>query len=163
MKKKEELPVSDDKDQRPQAVVDVAGTGAAITEDMPKKFKRLRGTARHQCPTDALPAPGVIPGFGRMLVPVSSVALQWGISPRRVRQMLEQGRLDGQQRENGYWEVFYPFRYQFGTRVVPRLNSNAICRLLRPFLTACHAVSGRNSNKNTKFKPINHEGENHVC
>ena len=99
MKQKKDLSVSDDSDKRPQAVGDVAGTGAAITEDTPKKFKRLRGTALHQCPADALPAPGVIPGFGRMLVPVSSVASQSGISPRRVRQMLEQGRLEGRQRD----------------------------------------------------------------
>ena len=100
MNQKKDLPVSDDSDQRPQAAGGVAGTGAAITEDTPKKFKRLRGTARHQCPADALPEhQWAAIGFGRMLVLVSSVASQWGISPRRVRQMLEQGRLEGRQRD----------------------------------------------------------------
>ncbi len=118
MKQKKDLPVSATASgpERSAGAGGVASTGAALTQDAPKKFKRLRGTARHQCPAGALPTPGSLPGFGRRLVSVSSVALQWGISPRRVRQMLEQGRLEGQQRENGYWEVFYPFRYQFGTR-----------------------------------------------
>jgi hypothetical protein len=37
--------------------------------------------------------------------------------------MLEQGRLEGQQRENGYWEVFYPYRYLLGTRG-PRMRQH---------------------------------------
>ena len=134
------LPVSSDSDKRPQAVGGVAGTGAAITEDTPKKFKQLRGTARHQCPADALPEhQWAAIGFGRMLVPVSSVASQWGISPRRVRQMLEQGRLEGRQRDNGYWEVFYPFRYQFGTRG-PKIKQQ---RDLPPLKTFPNGMSRR--------------------
>ena len=52
----------------------------------------------------------------RTVVPVSSVARDWGISARRVRKMLEEGRLLGRQQENGYWEVVYPYCYTFGTR-----------------------------------------------
>lgn len=52
----------------------------------------------------------------RMVMPAAAVARQWGISTRRVRQMLEQGRLEGRQQANGYWEVLYPYRYQLGTR-----------------------------------------------
>ena len=151
MNQKKDLPVSDDSDQRPQAAGGVAGSGAAITEDTPKKFKRLRGTARHQCPADALPADHwAAIGFGRMVVPVSSVASQWGISPRRVRQMLEQGRLEGRQRDNGYWEVFYPFRYQFGTRG-PKIKQQ---RDLPPVKTFPNGMSRREweeCNREQKF------------
>jgi hypothetical protein len=56
------------------------------------------------------------PMHGRSVVPVSSVARDWGISSRRVRVMLAEGRLEGRQLENGYWEVFYPYRYVIGTR-----------------------------------------------
>lgn len=55
-------------------------------------------------------------GFARSVVSVSIVAREWGISSRRVRMMLTQGRLNGRQLENGYWEVFYPYSYVFGTR-----------------------------------------------
>jgi hypothetical protein len=30
--------------------------------------------------------------------------------------MLVEGRLNGRRLENGYWEVFYPYSYVFGTR-----------------------------------------------
>ena len=107
MKQKNDLPVSDDRDQRPQAAGGVAGTGADITEDTPKKFKRLRGYSRYKYFPEAVPENPSAPSFfDRTLLPVSSVARQWGISPRRVRQMLEQGRLEGRQRDNGYWEVY---------------------------------------------------------
>lgn len=55
-------------------------------------------------------------GYGRPVVPVSMVAREWGISARRVRAMLVEGRLEGRQLDNGYWEVHYPFRYMFGRR-----------------------------------------------
>lgn len=56
------------------------------------------------------------PMHGRSVVPVSSVARDWGISSRRVRAMLAEGRLEGRQLASGYWEVFYPYRYVIGTR-----------------------------------------------
>ena len=62
--------------------------------------------AKRQSPTDLY----------KSVVPVSSVARDWQISARRVRAMLTDGRLSGRQLENGYWEVFYPYRYVFGTR-----------------------------------------------
>ena len=85
--------------------------------DKPRKHERLIGHSARMPPLGAKPAiSGEILGFCRSVVPVSLVARHWGISPRRVRQMLEQGRLEGQQRENGYWDVFYPYRYLLGTR-----------------------------------------------
>ena len=56
------------------------------------------------------------PRFTEKSVSVSSVAREWGISSRRVRVMLTQGRLRGRQGVNGYWEVGYPYCYTFGTR-----------------------------------------------
>lgn len=88
-----------------------------------RKHQRLIGHPVHTPPAGARPEPGTIPGLGRSLVPVSAVARHWGISPRRVRQMLEQGRLEGQQRDNGYWEVLYPYRYLLGTRG-PRMSQH---------------------------------------
>jgi hypothetical protein len=85
--------------------------------DKPREHERLLGNSASTPPYGAKPAiPGGILGFCRSLIPVSVVAKTWGISPRRVRQMLEQGRLEGQQRENGFWEVLYPYRYMLGTR-----------------------------------------------
>lgn len=81
------------------------------------KFKRLPRQSMSVPPEGAKSLmPGYPLGFGRSFVPVSSVARDWGISSRRVRMMLTEGRLDGRQLENGYWEVFYPYRYVFGTR-----------------------------------------------
>ena len=80
------------------------------------KFKRLPRQSCTTSPKGAKPAnPGFPLGFSRSFVPVSSVARDWGISSRRVRMMLTEGRLDGRQLENGYWEVSYPYNYVFGT------------------------------------------------
>lgn len=49
-------------------------------------------------------------------VPVAFAARDWNVSPRRIRALLAESRLEGIRRENGYWEVAYPYRYQFGTR-----------------------------------------------
>lgn len=49
-------------------------------------------------------------------VPAAAVARDWGISSRRVRLMLTEGRLAGERQSNGYWVVFYPYRYTLGTR-----------------------------------------------
>ena len=81
------------------------------------KFKRLPRQSCYTPPKGAKPADPRFPlGFSRSFVPVSSVARDWGISSRRVRMMLTEGRLDGRQLENGYWEVSYPYSYVFGTR-----------------------------------------------
>ena len=48
-------------------------------------------------------------GFGGVyhLVPVSFVAKDWKVTPRRIRALLAEGRLQGRQQANGYWEVIY--------------------------------------------------------
>jgi hypothetical protein len=57
-------------------------------------------------------------GGGRMVnfVPVSFVAKDWNVTPRRIRALLSAGRLDGRVQVNGYWEVRYPYSFVFGTR-----------------------------------------------
>lgn len=81
------------------------------------KPKRLSNQSCYRPPKGAKPAFAGQPlGFSISVVPVSSVARDWGVSARRVRVMLTTGRLAGQQLENGYWEVFYPYRYVLGTR-----------------------------------------------
>jgi len=57
----------------------------------------------------------VNPAAGRY-VPVSFVAKDWNVTPRRIRALLMDGRLQGRQLPNGYWEVGYPYKYVFGTR-----------------------------------------------
>lgn len=90
--------------------------GVASNEEKPKP-KRLPRQSAYRPPQGAKPAdPSNWAGNLNSVVPVSSVARDWGISSRRVRTMLTEGRLSGRQLENGYWEVFYPYRYVFGTR-----------------------------------------------
>lgn len=82
-----------------------------------RKPKRLPRQSIHHLPAGATPASsGEVLGWSRSVVPVATVARDWGISSRRVRVMLTEQRLEGRQLENGYWEVFYPYRYVFGTR-----------------------------------------------
>ncbi len=40
---------------------------------------------------------------------VSMAAKEMCVTPRRIRALLAEGRLLGQQLENGYWEVKFPF------------------------------------------------------
>lgn len=49
-------------------------------------------------------------------LPVSFVAKDWQVSPRRIRFLLGEGRLKGRLLDNGYWEVAYPYLYLLGTR-----------------------------------------------
>jgi hypothetical protein len=49
-------------------------------------------------------------------VPVSFVAKDWKVTPRRIRSLLSVGRLAGRLQENGYWEVRYPYFLSLGTR-----------------------------------------------
>jgi len=53
---------------------------------------------------------------GAYFVPVSFVAKDWNVTPRRIRALLAAGRLAGQVQVNGYWEVRYPYLFAFGTR-----------------------------------------------
>jgi len=56
-------------------------------------------------------------GFeGGHFVPVSFVAKDWNVTPRRIRALLAAGRLAGRLQENGYWEVRFPYSFTFGTR-----------------------------------------------
>lgn len=54
--------------------------------------------------------------FPVSFVPVSFVAKDWNVIPRRIRALLASGRLAGRRQENGYWEVLYPYSFTFGTR-----------------------------------------------
>jgi hypothetical protein len=49
-------------------------------------------------------------------VPVSFVADDWNVTPRRIRSLLAAGRLNGRREANGYWEVAYPYCFIIGTR-----------------------------------------------
>ncbi len=49
-------------------------------------------------------------------VPVSFVAKDWNVTPRRIRSLLAANRLQGRREANGYWEVAYPYRFIIGTR-----------------------------------------------
>ena len=54
--------------------------------------------------------------FTRYFVPVSFVAKDWNVTPRRIRALLAAGRLEGRLQDNGYWEVAHPYRFTFGLR-----------------------------------------------
>lgn len=49
-------------------------------------------------------------------VPVSFVAKDWNVTPRRIRHLLNEFRLAGRLLDNGYWEVAYPYSVVLGTR-----------------------------------------------
>ncbi|MDO8207406.1 MAG: hypothetical protein Q7T38_06250 [Gallionella sp.] len=53
--------------------------------------------------------------------PVSFMAHAYGVSARRMRVLLAEGRIRGRQLENGYWEVAYPPRLRIGRRG-PQMN-----------------------------------------
>ncbi len=95
------------------------GTGAPPPAQpaKPSRPKRLTKQSSHRPPPGAKPELEGFPlGFGRSVLPVSAAAKDWGVSTRRIRTMLSTGRLNGRRHENGYWEVYYPYRYTFGTR-----------------------------------------------
>ncbi len=80
-------------------------------------LKRLPRQSVYRAPAGSKPINPDNPVFEQQrLVPVSLVARDWGISARRVRKMLQEGRLLGRQQENGFWEVVFPYCYTFGTR-----------------------------------------------
>lgn len=54
--------------------------------------------------------------YGGRYVPVSFVAKDWNVTPRRIRALLAAGRLLGRVQDNGYWEVRCPYSFTFGTR-----------------------------------------------
>ena len=63
-------------------------------------------------------SPGTFPGvfYQGSFVPVSFVAKDWGVTPRRIRALLAGGRLAGRLQDNGYWEVHFPYLLTLGTR-----------------------------------------------
>lgn len=94
------------------------GTGAPPPAKAAKtpRPKRLTNQSSRRPPPGAKPEYEGFAGFGRSVLPVSAAAKDWGVSTRRIRTMLSTGRLNGRRHENGYWEVYYPYRYTFGTR-----------------------------------------------
>lgn len=103
--------------EQPTTNPDATAAGSEEATAKARKFKRLPRQSDYRPPAGAKPFdPSNWGGNMRSVVPVSSVARDWGISPRRVRTMLTEGRLEGRQLENGYWEVYFPYRYVFGTR-----------------------------------------------
>ncbi len=103
---------------RPERSEDAAQ--AARSPVPPKPFDVGRSvmddeSAGQPAPIDAKQvfAPGM---FGGSFVPVSFVAKDWSVTPRRIRALLHAGRLQGRLQENGYWEVRYPYSFTFGTR-----------------------------------------------
>jgi len=117
--------MKDENDKSTIDLVDAAGVcvpaaeAAGRTPDgVAGKPKRLPRQSAYRPPQGAEPADGRPRSWltSQFVVPVSAVARDWGISARRVRKMLEEGRLEGRQLENGYWEVCFPYRYVFGTR-----------------------------------------------
>jgi len=74
------------------AVAAVRPSAGGSVEGKPKRLPR-----RFPPPEGVRPLnPGLLVGFGQSVVPVSSVARDMGISARRVRVMLAEGRLAGQ-------------------------------------------------------------------
>jgi hypothetical protein len=57
-----------------------------------------------------------MPGLELKFVPVSFVAKDWNVTPRRIRALLAASRLVGRVQINGYWEVLYPYSFTFGRR-----------------------------------------------
>lgn len=55
-------------------------------------------------------------GKDERYLPVSHVAKDWQVTPRRIRALLDTGRLAGRRQANGYWEVRYPYYLSLGTR-----------------------------------------------
>jgi hypothetical protein len=87
----------------------------------PKPFNPYQGTYDEKTlhadkPEGAKPANDSFRFFPSYFVPVSFVAKDWSVTPRRIRALLAVGRLQGRLQENGYWEVMYPYSFTFGTR-----------------------------------------------
>jgi hypothetical protein len=55
-------------------------------------------------------------GKDERYLPVSHVAKDWQVTPRRIRALLAAGRLAGRLQVNGYWEVRFPYFLSIGTR-----------------------------------------------
>jgi hypothetical protein len=86
----------------------------------PKGFQLFREVLDEKSSGETAPPDArlVIAGgfMGGRYVPVSFVAKDWGVTPRRIRALLMDGRLMGRRLDNGYWEVRFPYSFTFGTR-----------------------------------------------
>lgn len=70
-------------------------------------------TTQHAATTDL-----ILPHNERLysFVPVHLAAKDWNVTPRRIRALLTARRLRGIRRDNGCWEVAYPYQFTFGRR-----------------------------------------------
>lgn len=85
-----------------------------------------RGSVYARTVTELLPSASKMPACAKKeagsvfwqsyYVPVSFAAKDRSVTPRRIRLLLAEGRLEGRRLDNGYWEVTYPYRYTIGTR-----------------------------------------------
>lgn len=104
------------KDENDRYTVDMHGTAKP-----PRKRKQAKPPKRplkldEESSKAPLPAQAKPNEDGQCFVPVSFVAQAWGVTPRRIRALLVAGRLAGQLKGNGYWEVRYPYTYTEGLR-----------------------------------------------
>lgn len=106
------------KDPHDKFTKNLAALGSRI---LPRVFDEQSSDAKLPKVAERKPA-SAFGAFGHF-VPVSFVAKDWQVTPRRVRAMLAEGRLLGQLQPNGYWEVRYPYSYTIGTRG-PALKRN---------------------------------------
>jgi hypothetical protein len=106
--------------EQSRAGFDPQGRDCTAAPRCPKPFDALGAVMDSESAGQPTPkgaklvsAPGM---FGGSFVPVSFVAKDWSVTPRRIRALLAAGRLQGRLQENGYWEVLYPYSFTFGTR-----------------------------------------------
>ena len=94
---------------------------SAKGKPQPKRGNWLARTVREDAPAVIPPGlPALIDPTGAInrtrYVPVSFVAKDWNVTPRRIRSLLVAKRLEGHREVNGYWVVSYPYHYIMGTR-----------------------------------------------
>lgn len=83
----------------------------------PESVRQDAASAAAPVPECAVIRPTLLGGvFSARYVPVSFVAKDWKVTPRRIRALLAAGRLDGRLMVNGFWEVRFPYLFAFGTR-----------------------------------------------
>jgi len=100
---------------RPQPAAPAAGAKSRPKRGSPfaRQVREDRPAKLPGCATTGSPAGTLNPSH---YVPVSFVAKDWNVTPRRIRSLLAAKRLEGRAGANGYWEVAYPYRFIIGTR-----------------------------------------------
>lgn len=81
-------------------------------DEQPATPQQVAGCTAPRCTAPAALAELLSAHF----VPVSFVAKDWKVTPRRIRALLAAGRLAGRVQDNGYWQVAFPYSFTFGTR-----------------------------------------------